>query len=321
MQHSREELLKAYRDMRTIREVEERLHDEFVANGIPGFVHLSSGEEACSVGVCMALTDRDNIASTHRGHGHGIAKGCDVKAMMMEILGRRDGMCGGKGGSMHIADLEIGMMGANGIVGAGGPLACGAALSAKTLKTGSVAVAFLGDGASNQGMTAEALNLACVWELPVIFFVSDNGFGEATASHWAFRGDYVKRAAGYGMPAVRVNGHDFFEINEAVHEAVARARSGGGPSYIYAETYIYHSHYEGDPGVYMDPRETERIMRDLDCLMLFRKRVTEAGLLDGSQLDAIDDEVEDSIRDIMAQSRAAPPPTAADLLTDVYVSY
>src|SRR5689334_20862094 len=166
-QLSREKLLEAYRLMRTIREFEERVHVEFATGEIPGFVHLYAGEEASAVGVCLHLTERDKIASTHRGHGHCIAKGCEVDAMMKEIYGRKDGLCGGKGGSMHIADLSKGMLGANGIVGGGPPLACGAALSAKVRKTGGVAVAFFGDGAYNQGTTLESMNLASVYQLPV----------------------------------------------------------------------------------------------------------------------------------------------------------
>ena len=185
MQLSRDELLKAYRQMRTIREFEDAVHEEFAAGNIPGFVHLYAGEEASGVGVCLHLNDKDWIASTHRGHGHCIAKGCDVKAMMAEIFGRKDGLCGGKGGSMHIADLSKGMLGANGIVGGGPPLICGAALTAKTLKTGGVAIAFVGDGGSNQGTTAESMNLAKVWKLPAIFVFEDNGYAESTASSWS----------------------------------------------------------------------------------------------------------------------------------------
>ncbi len=182
LQLNRDTLLEAYTRMKTIRDFEDRVHTEFAAGAIPGFVHLYAGEEASAVGVCLNLTDTDYIASTHRGHGHCIAKGCDVGGMMKEIYGRRDGLCGGKGGSMHIADLAKGMMGANGIVGGGPPLVCGAALSAKTLGTGGVAIAFVGDGASNQGTTLESYNLATVWNLPAIFVVEDNGYAETTAS-------------------------------------------------------------------------------------------------------------------------------------------
>ena len=178
LQLSRYQLAAAYRRMRTIRVFEDAVHDEFAAGNIPGFVHLYAGEEASGVGVCMHLDDRDAIASTHRGHGHCIAKGCDVSGMMHEIFGRKDGLCGGKGGSMHIADLSKGMLGANGIVGAGAPLVCGAALTAKTLKTGGVGVCFYGDGASNQGAVLESYNLAKIWNLPMVFVAEDNGYAE-----------------------------------------------------------------------------------------------------------------------------------------------
>lgn len=179
LQLSREELLQSYRRMKTIREFEERLHVEFGNGEIPGFVHLYAGEEASAVGVCQQLKeDVDYIASTHRGHGHSIAKGCDVDGMMLEIFGKQGGLCKGKGGSMHIADLDKGMMGANGIVGGGPPLVCGAALSAKYRKTGGVAIAFVGDGGSNQGTTFEAMNLATVWKLPAIFIFENNGYAE-----------------------------------------------------------------------------------------------------------------------------------------------
>lgn len=321
MQLSREDLLKAYRQMKTIRVFEERLHDEFATGDIPGFVHLYAGEEASGVGVCLNLNDSDYIASTHRGHGHCIAKGCDVKGMMHEIFGRADGLCGGKGGSMHIADLERGMMGANGIVGAGPPLICGAALTAKTLATGGVAVAFIGDGASNQGTTMESFNLAKVWQLPVIFVVEDNGYAEATASSWSVSGDAVKRAAGYDIPAQRVDGHDFFAVNEAAREAVDRARAGDGPSLLHMKLHRYYGHFEGDAMTYRDPEEVNKLRQEKDCLDLFQRRVNEAGLLEPSQFEEIDREVETLVDNAVSSARAAPVPGEQDLLTDVYVSY
>ena len=233
MQIGSDELLRAYRMMRTIREFEERLHIEFATGEIPGFVHLYAGEEACAVGVCMHLTEQDNIASTHRGHGHCIAKGCDVAGMMKEIYGRRTGLCGGKGGSMHIADLSKGMLGANGIVGGGPPLVCGAALTAKVRKTDGVAIAFLGDGASNQGTTLESYNLASIWKLPAVFVVEDNGYAESTSSTYAVAGSQSTRALGFGMPAQEVDGHDFFAMYEAAGTAIDRARKGEGPSLIH----------------------------------------------------------------------------------------
>ncbi len=321
MQLNREQLLEAYRVMRTIREFEDRVHHEFAAGNIPGFVHLYAGEEASAVGVCMNLEEADYIGSTHRGHGHCIAKGCDVKAMMKEIYGRRDGLCGGKGGSMHIADLEKGMMGANGIVGGGPPLICGAALTAKTLKTGGVAVAFVGDGGSNQGPTLESYNLARGWELPAIFVVEDNGYAETTASSWAVSGSQVDRAKAFGMPGQRVDGHDFFAVHEAAREAVERARAGHGPSLIHVELNRYYGHFEGDAMTYRGVGEVERLRQELDCLKLFRERVGEAGLIEAGQFDDIDADVLTLIDEAADEAKAAPPPGPDDLLTDVYASY
>ncbi len=321
LQLSREELLKCYTRMRTIREFEDRVHEEFATGKIPGFVHLYAGEEASAVGVCMHLEDKDWIGSTHRGHGHCIAKGCDVEGMMKEINGRRDGLCGGKGGSMHIADLSKGMLGANGIVGGGPPLICGAALTAKTLKTGGVAVAFLGDGASNQGTTLESYNLARVWNLPVIFVVEDNGYAETTASSWSVGGSQLQRAEAFGMPGTKVNGHDFFEVAEAAKEAIDRARAGEGPSLIHAKLDRHYGHFEGDAQTYRAEGEQERLKQESDCLKIFRQRVTETSLLEDSQLDEIDREVASLIGHAATAAESAKAPGPEDLLTDVYVSY
>ena len=199
VQLSHESLIKAYRDMVTIRRFEERVQEEFSKGGIPGFVHLYAGQEASAVGVCSHLGPSDHIASTHRGHGHSIAKGCDVTGMMMELFAKQGGLCGGKGGSMHIADLDQGMLGANGIVGGGPPLVVGAALTAKTLGTGNVAVSFTGDGGSNQGTTFEAMNMAVVLQLPAIFVFENNGYGEYTGASYAVGShDIAGRAAGFG---------------------------------------------------------------------------------------------------------------------------
>lgn len=321
MQLSRDDLLKAYHQMRTIREFEERVHDEFSAGNIPGFVHLYAGEEASGVGFCMHLTDVDRIASTHRGHGHSIAKGCDTKAMMYEIFGRKEGLCGGKGGSMHIADLEKGMMGANGIVGGGPPLICGAALTAKTLKTGGVAIAFVGDGGSNQGTTFESYNLAKVWNLPAIFVVEDNGYAESTASAWSVGGSQLGRAEGFGMPGYEVDGHDFFAVYEVAREVIDRARNGGGPSLVHVKLNRYFGHFEGDAMTYRGPDEVAKLRATKDPLNIFRQRVVEAALLDAADLDRIDAEVKSHIDQVTVEAKAAPMPTEKDLLTDVYVSY
>ena len=320
-QLTRDELLKAYRGMRTIREFEERVHIEFATGDMPGFVHLYAGEEASAIGVCMNLDDNDTIISTHRGHGHCIAKGCDVTEMMAELHGRATGTCRGKGGSMHIADLTKGMLGANGIVGGGPPLICGAALTAKTLKTGGVAVAFVGDGASNQGTTLESYNLARVWDLPAIFVVEDNGYAESTGSSWSVGGSQIKRAEAFGMPGYEVDGHDFFAVNEAASEAVAHARGGGGPSLIHVKVDRYYNHFEGDAGTYRGATEVAELRESSDCLKRFRARVTEMGLLDAGQLDEVDGEIDTLIEGAVRAAKSAPRPTADQVLTDVYVTY
>lgn len=321
LQLSRDDLIKAYTQMCTIREFEEAVHTEFSAGEIPGFVHLYAGEEASAVGVCMHLADVDRIASTHRGHGHCIAKGCDAAGMMKEIFGRKDGLCGGKGGSMHIADLEKGMMGANGIVGGGPPLICGAALAAKTLKTGGVAIAFVGDGGSNQGTTLESYNLAKVWDLPAIFIVEDNGYAESTASAWSVGGSQVQRAAAFGMEGREIDGHDFFAVYEAAGEAIGKARDGGGPSLMHVKLNRYYGHFEGDAMTYRANGEVETLREQRDSLTIFRQRVTETSLLDPEQLDAIEREAKSLVGQCVSDAKSAPPPTEADLLTDVYVSY
>nr|WP_243638079.1 thiamine pyrophosphate-dependent dehydrogenase E1 component subunit alpha [Rubrobacter taiwanensis] len=319
---SKEELLESYRVMRTIREFEDRLHVEFATGEIPGFVHLYAGEEAIAAGVCAHLNEDDYIASTHRGHGHCIAKGCDVKAMMKEIYGKKDGLCHGKGGSMHIADLDKGMLGANGIVGGGPPLVCGVGLSAKVRGTKQVGVAFTGDGGSNQGTFLESLNLAAVWNLPCVFVVENNGYAESTSTNFSTRGiDIAKRADGFGMPGVVVDGHDFFAVYEAAGEAIRRAREGGGPSLIECKVNRYYGHFEGDAQTYRAPNEVENIRRERDCLDMFARRVTDAGLIERSELEQIDEEVRALIDEAVEEAKAAPEPGQADLLSDVYVSY
>ena len=261
-----DDLLTAYRSMRTIRDFEERVHEEFAGGDIPGFVHLYAGEEASAVGICSHLTETDAIASTHRGHGHCIAKGVEINGMMAEIYGRVTGSCKGKGGSMHIADLSKGMLGANGIVGGGPPLICGRALASKHKGDGSVAVAFFGDGASNQGTTLESLNLASIWNLPVIFVAENNGYAEATSSTWSVATDDIAdRAAAFGMPGVIVDGFDFFAVHEAAGEAVARAREGGGPTLIEVKFTRYFGHFEGDQQLYRAD-EVKHARENLDCL-------------------------------------------------------
>src|SRR5437667_8714087 len=308
--------------MATIRHFEERVQEEFSKGGIPGFVHLYAGEEAAAVGVCSHLGPKDYIASTHRGHGHSIAKARDPALMMQELFAKKGGLGGGKGGSMHIADLDRGMLGANGIVGGGPPLVVGAALSAKTLGRGTVAVSFTGDGGSNQGTTFEAMNMAVVLRLPAIFVFENNQYGEGTGVGYAVGSrDIAGRAAGFGLPAVKVNGDDFFAVHEAAGEAIERARTGGGPSAIEVDTCRFYGHHSGDAQLYRGKDEVKRLRDERDCLQIFRARVTEAALLDASDLDRVESEVAALIERAVETARAAPPPPDSALLTDVYVSY
>jgi len=321
MQLSREVLLSAYRAMKTIRVFEDRVNVEMSSGDIPGNTHLYAGQEASAVGVCLALTDNDKIISTHRGHGHCIAKGCDINGMMAEIFGKETGICRGKGGSMHIADLSKGMLGANGIVGGGPPIACGAALTAQVLGRDDVSIAFSGDGAINQGTTAEAMNLAQVWKLPVIFAVEDNGFGEATASSAVVAGEITKRAEALGMASIKVDGVDFFDVYDATAEAVARARRGDGPTLLHIEAPRYYGHFSGDPDNYRSAEEKLAMQRDRDCLVTFRRRVSETKLLADADLDEVDREVLALMDSAVKAARAASLPSLDTLTTDVYVRY
>lgn len=321
MQLSRDVLVEAYRRMRSIRAFEDRVKVEFANGNIPGFVHLYSGQEAGGVGVCMNLDDSDYIASTHRGHGHCVAKGCDVKGMMLEIFGKAGGLCAGKGGSMHIADFDRGMLGANAIVGGNAPLVIGAALTAKTLGTGAVSVSFLGDGASNQGTVFESMNMAVVLNLPALFVFENNGYGEATGADYAVGSkDIASRAQAFGMPAVKVDGYDFFAVYDATQEAVARAREGEGPSSIEVRNTRYNGHFVGDPQAYRSPEEIDSL-GDIDPLDVFRRKVTDAGLLDEDALDAIDTEVVALVEEAALAAREASFPAVEELEKDVYVSY
>jgi pyruvate dehydrogenase E1 component alpha subunit len=318
---SKDKLLGVYRAMKTIREFEERLHVDFGRGDIPGFVHLYAGEEATAVGIMTHLHDLDRIASTHRGHGHCIAKGVDVHAMMAEIYGKATGSCGGKGGSMHIADLSKGMMGANGILGAGAPLICGAALAAKHLGHDGVGITFFGDGASNQGTVLESMNLAGVWNLPVIFVVENNGYAEATSVEYATAADsYVDRATGFGLPGVTVDGTDFFAVYEAAGEVIRRARQGGGPSLLECKMIRFFGHFEGDAQTYKAPGENDYNREHRDCLKLFRAKVTGAGVISAAEFDAVDVEVMALIEDTVVQAKLAPLPDPSSLTTDVYVN-
>ncbi len=322
MELSRDQLLGTYRTMRTIRSFEQTLNELSQAGRVPGFLHLYAGEEAIASGVCVSLGDLDCVTSTHRGHGHSIAKGVDLNAMMAEIFGKQAGVCKGKGGSMHIADVGKGMLGANGIVGGGIPLAIGAALSAKVLKNGGVAVSFFGDGATNQGAFHESLNIASILKLPAVFVIENNGYGEATpvAYHVNIR-DLAARAASYGIPGVIADGMDFFDVFSKASAAIERARRGEGPTLMECKTYRYFGHYVGDPLTYRTKEESDKVRTSRDPIDNFEKRVVSDGKLAASELRAVDDQVAKAIAEAVRFAEASAPPNPSELTTDVYVHY
>lgn len=318
---STEILLNAYRRMKTIRSFEDRLHVDYKTGIIPGFAHLYAGQEATAVGICSHLSDADQIASTHRGHGHCIAKGVDVVAMMKEIYGKQGGICDGKGGSMHIADLSKGMMGANGILGAGAPLACGAALADKVNGNGHVAVVFGGDGGVNEGAVLESMNLATVWQLPLLFVVENNDYAQSTPQQRTTSvKSYEDRAKGFGMPSVTVNGLDFFEVYQTAGELISKMRQGGGPVLMECKTVRFYGHFEGDEQPYRPAGEVDSARQNKDCLKLFSARAPEFGIRP-EQLEAIDNEVNALIDHAVAEAQKAPHPELNELFNGVYVTY
>lgn len=295
-----------YRRMRLIRRFEEHASVLYRDGQAPGFLHLSIGQEATAVGACWPLDERDVITSTHRGHGHCIAKGLDVTGMFAELMGRETGTNRGRGGSMHIADPRLGIFGANGIVAAGLPIATGAATAAQLRGAGGVVVAFFGDGAVGQGMFHEAVNLAAVWDLPVLFCCENNHYAEFSAAADQHRASFEDRARGYGIGYRHVDGNDVAAVAETVGEIVTGLRAGGGPVLLEAETYRWHGHYEGDPERYRDPAEVEE-WRGRDPL------VRTAALLDADEVARLDREVEEEIDKALAEASAAPEPDPADL--------
>jgi len=321
MDLSREQLLWIYERMALTREFEGRIAQLFAAGELPGFLHFYVGEEAVAVGVCAALRDDDFITSTHRGHGHCIAKGVDVREMMAELYGKATGACKGKGGSMHIADVDKGMLGANGIVGGGAPLAVGAGLTGKMNGRGQVAICFFGDGASNQGAFHEASNLASIWRLPVVFVCENNGYAEATPATYSVSvQDIAARAGSYNMPGLVVDGQDVFAVYEAASEAVRRARAGEGPSLLECKTYRYLGHYSGDPGGYRTEEEIAAA-RARDCIARFKQQVLGRGLLAEADLDAVDQKAKAAVDEAIAFAKESPLPSVDEVTTDVYVSY
>lgn len=318
----KEKAVWMYRKMQEIRQFEDRVHELFSQGLLPGFVHLYAGEEAVAAGVCAHLTDTDMITSTHRGHGHCIAKGCDLNGMMAEIFGKSTGLCKGKGGSMHIADVDKGMLGANGIVGGGFPLAVGAGLTAKLKNTGGVSVCFFGDGANNQGTFHEGLNLAAIWKLPVIFIAENNGYAEATPFTYASScKNIADRAASYGMPGEIVDGKDAAAVYAAAKRAIERARRGEGPSLIECKTYRNYGHFEGDAQKYKTVEEQALQTGELDSIRKFRDYLVNENLMNTTQLEEIDRTVATEIAAAVKFAEESPYPKEHDLFDDVYVSY
>jgi len=318
MKLSKNKMIEMYTVMLKIREFEERIAGIAAAGRIPGFVHLYVGEESVAAGVCAALRNTDYITSTHRGHGHLIAKGGDIKKMMAELLAKRTGYCKGKGGSMHIADLDLGILGANGIVGGGPPLATGAALASQVLDKDDVSVTFFGDGASNQGTVHEAMNLAAIWKLPAIFVVENNGYAEFTAQarHQAIE-NIADRAAGYGMPGVVVDGNDVIAVYKAADAAVTQARKGKGPTLIECKTFRIHGHFAGDPQNYRPEGEIEA-WKKKDPILRFEKELIRLKAATKKKIKEISDSVIDEFNEAVRFAEESPDPDLSELHTDVY---
>ena len=318
MELTKERLIGFYKTMSTIRAFENKAVELFAAGKLPGFVHLYIGEDAAATCVCANLEEKDFITSTHRGHGHLIAKGGNVNLMMAELFGKASGYCKGKGGSMHIADVDLGILGANGIVGAGQPIATGAAFACKYKKTGAIAVCFFGDGASNRGTFHEALNLASIWNLPVLFVCENNMYGISNCQRDHMNvSDISDRSAGYGIPGITVDGNDVIAVFEAAREAVARARKGDGPSLIECKTWRHRGHFEGDPAVYKDPAE-QRTWLQKDPITKLGKKLTELNYVSEEGLERIRAEVEKQIADAVQFAQESPDPRPEDVLTDVF---
>ena len=314
----KEKLIDMYRVMVRIRTFEERVAKEFAAGSILGAAHLYAGEEAVAAGACANLRPDDYIISTHRGHGHLIAKGGKTDRMMAELYGKKTGYNKGKGGSMHIADMEIGILGANAIVGAGIPIAGGAALSAKMRGTDQVIICFLGDGATNTGRFHEGVNLAAIWNLPVVYVIENNMYAEATALSAVCKlVNLSDRAQAYGIPGKTVDGNDVLAVYKAVGEAVTRARKGEGPTLVECKTYRQRGHFEGDPQTYKAKEEVEEWMKK-DPIPRFRKQLIEMGVLTEDDADKISQKMKEEIEKAVKFAEGSPFPAPEEALEDVY---
>jgi TPP-dependent pyruvate/acetoin dehydrogenase alpha subunit len=310
-------LVRIHLTMVRIRHFEQRAIELFMAGELPGFLHSCLGQEAVPAGVCAALREDDYITSTHRGHGHVIAKGLRFDRMMAELYGRTTGYCKGKGGSMHIADFSQGVLGANGIVGAGVPIATGAALSAQMRRTGQVVAAFFGDGATSQGAFHEAANLAAVWNLPIVYVCENNHYAVSTPVSRQMRINSVaQRAAAYGFPGVTVDGNDPLAVYEAARAAVERARSGGGPTLLECRTYRWMGHYIGDPATYR-PAEEVAWWKERDPLATFERKLSELSICSQEEIQRVHEQVRAELEAAVEFARQSPVPAPEDALTDL----
>jgi acetoin:2,6-dichlorophenolindophenol oxidoreductase subunit alpha len=306
------------RQMMEVRYFEEKVFDLYGQNLVPGTIHLYAGEEAVAVGVCSALRKDDSITSTHRGHGHCLAKGADPKRTMAEILGKKTGYCKGKGGSMHIADFNVGMLGATAVVGAGLPIAVGAGLSAKLRKTDQVTVCFFGEGASNQGTFHESLNLASAWSLPVVFVCENNLYAMGTRQSKIMKVQNVAdRASGYGIPGVTVDGNDVLEVYSAARDAVERARKGGGPTLLECKTYRRRGHSRVDPAKYRPKQEVEEWLVK-DPINRLKERALQEQILTKEEIESIEKEASAKIEEAVKFAVESPFPEPEEALEDVY---
>jgi pyruvate dehydrogenase E1 component alpha subunit len=317
---STELALALYERMIRIRAFEQKVQQLFKLGKLPGFVHLYVGQEAVAVGACSVLRDGDRITSTHRGHGHLIAKGADVERMMAELFGRRSGYCKGKGGSMHIFDFGLGILGANGIVGGGIPIATGAALADRVLGRDNVTIAFFGDGAANQGVLHEALNLSAVWSLPVVYLCENNQYTEWMRTEDITAGRIADRAHAFGLPGVQVDGNDVFAVREAVSAAVERARRGDGPSLIEAVTYRHLAHNEGEEvfsGVYRPPDEVDS-WKARDPVVALRQQLEDLLDVPAAELDGLEERQREHIELAVKIAEASPFPSPEEALDDLF---
>lgn len=314
----KDDLLRMYFLMLKIRRVEERLMDIFAQGKIPGFIHVSIGQEAVPVGVCSVLRPDDYISNTHRGHGQALAKGADLKKFMAELYGRRDGYCRGKAGSMHVACKELGIIGSNGVVGGGIPIALGTAFASQYQGNDRVTVCFFGDGATNEGAFHESINLAAVWNLPMVFCCENNRWAEFTPQkvHTKLE-DLSRRAEAYGIPGVTVDGDDVLKVREAAEKAVAKARKGEGPTLLECKTHRWFGHFAGDSQKYRDPKEIEEV-RKFDPILRFQNLLLEMKHLTLELVKKMEDQLRVEIEEAVAFAESSPVPGKEDILQDVY---